>query len=257
MDLSLNRLFLLKFISRAGIGLWLAIWPLTVTHAGEIWVSALAQMPLGSGPRELNRTNCVGLMLKAFRSNDMVKALVFMPGATDELYMYRRARAMLTNREPSLMNAISAVTNQTFIRATFRAPFLLLHTEEDILEPEIQETHAAGFGELQSARPLAYVCYNDSDWAAVRSDLKKVLKARIRPAASSKESWHFYRHNLTGWNLSVGEAVQAIALAGRTSVTISRASGWLSGRSRIVFSEDRRSRSAPNLEGYRPTILTR
>ena len=31
---------------------------------------------------ELNRTNCVRLLLSAFKRNDVVKALVFVPGAT-------------------------------------------------------------------------------------------------------------------------------------------------------------------------------
>src|ERR1051325_10248028 len=61
--------------------------------AAENWSEALARMPLGSGPTELNRTNCVALLLGAFASNQTVKALIFMPGATDEFYMFRRARA--------------------------------------------------------------------------------------------------------------------------------------------------------------------
>src|ERR1019366_2324231 len=106
--------------------------------AAETWPEALARMPLGAKVTELNRTNCAGLLLGAFQSNDVVKALVFMPGATDELYFFRRARANLTNSAPSLLDAVSALTNQTLIRATFRPPLLLLHTGEDLLEPAIR-----------------------------------------------------------------------------------------------------------------------
>ncbi len=45
-------------------------------------------MPLGTNVTELNRTNCVGIMLRAFQSNNVVKALIFMPGATDEFYFF-------------------------------------------------------------------------------------------------------------------------------------------------------------------------
>src|SRR5215207_341865 len=88
--------------------------------AAESWQFALSKMPLHSPVTQLNRTNCVGLLLRAFQSNDVVRALVFMPGATDEFYMFRRARAQLTNSSPSLLDAITALTNQTLIRASFR-----------------------------------------------------------------------------------------------------------------------------------------
>ena len=98
-------------------------------------------MPLGTNVTQLNRTNCVGIMLGAFQSNDVVKALIFMPGATDEFYFFRRARADLTNSPASLLDAVSALTSQTLIRATFRPPLLLLHTDEDLLEPVIKIEH--------------------------------------------------------------------------------------------------------------------
>ena len=63
------------------------------SFAGEPWQEALARMPLGAGATELGRTNCVPLMLDAFQSNGVVKALIFMPGATDELLFFpARAR---------------------------------------------------------------------------------------------------------------------------------------------------------------------
>src|SRR5580700_2797029 len=103
--------------------------------AAESWQAALSRMPLAPHVFRLQRTNCVAVMLDAFQSNDVVKALIFMPGATDEFYMFRRADAVLTNGSPTLLDAVTALTNQTLIRATFRAPFLLLHTDEDPLDP--------------------------------------------------------------------------------------------------------------------------
>src|SRR6516164_5034495 len=102
--------------------------------ADDSWESTLAAMPLGPGHIELQASNCVDTMLRAFQSNAIVKALIFMPGATDEFYMFRRARAAVTNANPSLLDAIVALTNQTFIKATFVAPFLLLHSDEDSME---------------------------------------------------------------------------------------------------------------------------
>ena len=87
---------------------------------------------------ELNRTNCVRLMLKSFQASDAVKALVFMPGATDEFYMFRRARARLNGGSPTLLDAVAALTNQTYIRASYQKPLLLLHTDEDPMQPSIR-----------------------------------------------------------------------------------------------------------------------
>src|ERR1700758_1614887 len=90
--------------------------------AGQDWQDALSRMPLGAHITELNRTNCVPLILNAFQSNSVVKAIIFMPGATDELYFFKRARATLSSPNPSLADAIMALTNQTYIQADFRPP---------------------------------------------------------------------------------------------------------------------------------------
>ena len=58
------------------------------------------------------------ILLNSFRRNPAVQALIFMPGATDEFYFFRRARARLTNNAPTLLDAVTALTNQTYIRAT-------------------------------------------------------------------------------------------------------------------------------------------
>ena len=100
--------------------LTVCLFPLAL-NAAEPWQAALDRMPLGTNVTQLNRTNCVGIMLRAFRSNDVVKALVFMPGATDEFYFFRRAKADLTNNPASLLDALSALTNQSQIgRASCR-----------------------------------------------------------------------------------------------------------------------------------------
>src|ERR1700761_1780706 len=87
--------------------------------ASDTWQAALSRMPLTTPAPQLTRTNCVQVMLDSFQSNNVVKGIVFMPGATDEFYMFHRAKATLTNDTPSLFDAVVALTNQTFIRATF------------------------------------------------------------------------------------------------------------------------------------------
>ena len=195
-----------------------------------------------STPTVLNRTNCVPVLLAAFQSNSTVKALVFMPGATDELYMFRRARAVITNGSPTLLDAVIALTNQTHIRATFRSPFLLLHSAEDSLEPILDVRHPSTAATLQQRYFLPHALLNDRDWDTLQPALKKRLKIEIRPWKNSYDSWHFYRHSFAAWNLTGWEVLQVAALAGKTRVTLTR--------NRAVFALDRRFRETPKLEKF-------
>ena len=210
--------------------------------AAENWQAALARMPLGANVSELNRTNCAGIFLGSFQSNDVVKALVFMPGATDEFYFFRRARADLTNSPASLLDAVSALTNQTLIRATFRPPLLLLHTGEDLLEPVIKIEHQPTADKLKQARFVAHGLFDDRDWEHMRRVLKSSLRTNLLPWPHSHESWHFYRHSFAAWDLTGWEALQATALAGQTACTVRR--------KQVVFELDTRLRATPKVDVF-------
>jgi hypothetical protein len=161
-----------SFIALGLLALVLTL-PIESALRAEDWPEALSGMPLGGHVTHLNRTNCVDVLLHAFQSNNVVKALVFMPGATDEFYMFRRARADLTNASPSLLDALIALTNQTYIRITFRPPMLLLHTDEDPLEPVVVIEHQPTADKLKKARFPAQALYDDRDWDALQPVLKK------------------------------------------------------------------------------------
>jgi hypothetical protein len=219
----------------------LCLLPLTC-RAAEAWQFVLARMPLGTNVTQLNRTNCVGIMLGALQSNNVVKALVFMPGATDELYFFRRARADLTNSSASLLDAVRALTSQTLIRATFRPPLLLLHTDEDLLEPVIKIEHQATADKLRQARFVSHGVYNDRDWDFIRPALGKSLRIGLRPWPRSQDSWHFYRLSFAAWNLTGWEALECAALAGETAITVRR--------KQAVFVHDTRPRAAPKVDAF-------
>lgn len=205
---------------------------ISLSAPAEPWAEALAGMQLNTTVRQLNRTNCVELMLGAFRSNQVVRALVFMPGATDEFYMFRRARAELTSNSPSLLDAVTALTNQTLIRATFHAPVLLLHTSEDPLTPDIRIENEATAERLKRALLPGKELYIDSDWDHMQPILRRALRLDLRPWKRSMDSWHFYRHNFAGWNLSGWEALQCAALAGKSRFSVRRG--------QVVFEPDPR-----------------
>ena len=213
------------------------------TSAGELsWQAVLAQMHLRTPVRELNRTNCVAVVLDSFASNHVVKALVFMPGATDELYLFRRARAVLTNDSSSLLDAITALTNQTYIQATFRAPFLLLHTTEDPLEPSNLLKDRATEQKLRQHRSLAYLKCDDRDWDFLQPILKHRLGIPLRPWRYSNQSWHFYRHSFVAWNVNGLEALELAAFAGKSKFTLRRGEA--------IFEVDPRVRAAPKFDAH-------
>lgn len=226
------------------IGLLLLCGATQGAFAGEPWQAALAQMPLAVPATELNRTNCVPLMLNAFQSNGVVKALVFMPGATDELYFFRRAHAVLTNTHPTLLDAVTALTNQTYIQATFQPPLLLLHTTEDALD---------GFATVKSERTAAKLrrkiipdrlVFNDTEWDSVRAKVNGKLSVGLRPFSGAPESWHFYRHSFAACGVTDWEMLEAIALAGKTTFTVH----WLTAD----FKADTRTGVTPRLETFPP-----
>jgi hypothetical protein len=202
-------------------------------QANDSWHSALSKMPLSANVTQLNRINCVDVMLRAFQSNDVVKALIFMPGATDEFYFFRRAKAVLTNESPTLLHALQALTNQTLIRATFRPPMLLLHTAEDPLGPLF---HIEDWGAEERLRRLRFVphaLYNDRDWDYLLPILSKRLKTRFLPYRNTRDSWHFFRHSFAGWNLTGREVLEAVSLAGKTTFTVQKR--------RVIFEGDTRT----------------
>ncbi len=188
--------------------------------AGESWQDALGKMPLDANVTELNRTNCVSLLLNSFQSNGVVKALIFMPGATDEIYFFRRARAMLTNSNPSLLDAVAALTNQTFIQATFQPPLLLLHTTEDSLDGFAIVKNESTAKKLREQSVSGRVVFNDADWDIVRAVLNKKLSVGLRPFSDAPDSWHFYRHSFVADGVTEWEMLESIALAGKTTFTV-------------------------------------
>lgn len=217
----------------------------------EEWQDALARMPLKESPALLTSSNCVQLLLNSFQPDHTVKALIFMPGATDEFYMFHRARASLTNTNPSMLDAVTALTNQTFIRATFQPPLLLLHTDEDPLDPliTIENSEAAGF--LRERRFAARAVFFDRDWNYIQPILEKTLKIHVLPWRQTFESWHFYRHSFTAAGLDGLEALRATALAGKTKVTISKRPFFHLRRFQARFAPDARVRTVPTIEPAR------
>ena len=217
------------------------------TARAESWESAFARMPLGTNVSELHRSNCVPLLLRAFKRNETVKGLVFMPGATDEFYFFRRAHAKLGMAEPTLLDAIIALTNQTYIQATFYPPFLLLHSVEDPPEPIIEVSDVKLAAKLRQKRFSKRILYNDRQWDYLNRELAIRFNRTVLPERGDHDSFHFYRHSLAGYDLTCWEALEALSLAGKTTVTLEKR--------RIVFKGDSRFGEKPKMDHFPYEIM--
>ncbi|HWD19167.1 MAG TPA: hypothetical protein VHB20_07795 [Verrucomicrobiae bacterium] len=190
--------------------------------AQTTWQEAFAKMPLPENVAELDRSNCVRLMLHAFQRNAAVKALIFMPGATDEFYFFRRAHARLTNASPTLLDAVIALTNQTYIRVAERPPFLLLHGVEDPLEPLVIIQDQKTADRIKRKKFDRAALFDDLDWDHMEPLLAFAADTRMRPPPDSPLSHHFFRNSFAEFDLTAWEAMEASAMAGKTKFTVQR-----------------------------------
>ena len=211
---------------------------------GESWQDALSQMPLGANVRELSRTNGIPLMLNAFQSNSVVKALVFLPGAADDFVFYRRARAELTNAEPSLLDAVVALTNQTHIHAEFRPPLLLLYTTEDTLGPVATIKSKSTAEKLQKRVVSGRLVFCDCNWDNLRPGLRHKLSVDLWPYPDAPGSWHFWPNNFAACGVTQWELLEAIARSNKTTFTLH----WLTAD----FKLDERNGPVQNLKNFPP-----
>jgi hypothetical protein len=222
------------FILLAALAPFLGTEPLA---AQASWQEEFAKMPLIETAPVLNRHNCVRIMLGSFRRNSAVKALIFMPGATDEFYFFRRARATVTNTSPTLLDAVAALTNQTYIRATEVPPFLVLHTAEDPLEPLVMVEDQRTADRMKKKHFEKHALFNDRDWDFVQPILAFDLNIHITPGLRVHESNHFFRHSLAEYDLNGWDALRAVALADKTKFTVKT--------KKIVFEGDLRYLAKP------------
>ncbi len=196
------------------------------------WQAALAGMPLPAPAPLLNRENVVCVILEAFRSNDLVRAMIVLPGVLNDFYLIHRDQPKLNLRASNVLEAVIALTNATELRATFQAPFLLLHLAEDRLQPRFVIQDPASLRRLESEHHLPHLLYCDAHWGRLQPDLRVSLRRKFRPEAQSTDAWHFERHNLAGWGLSDWEVLVAVSLASATSFRVEKQAILFQARAR-------------------------
>lgn len=203
-----------------------------LSAAAADWTEALAKMPLATNVTELTESNCIPLLLRSFTSNTVLKAFVIMPGGGDEFCFFHRAKATLTNASPTLLDALSALTNQTLIRVEALPPFLVLRSQTDQLPPLGLVVHEPTAEKLKSdATTISGTCF-DRPWDTLHPTIEKRLKITLEPEPGSPDMFHFWRHSMTVYGVTGWEMLQAMALAERSTFTVQK--------KRVVFACDPR-----------------
>ncbi len=200
------KISILGFVAFAAASIYRA-------QAQPSWQEEFAKMPLVETVTNIDRFNFARVMLKSFKKNDAVKGFLFMPGATDEFYFFHRAHADITNANPTLLDAVVALTNHTYLHATVVPPFLVIHTTEDPLEPIIvvKDQHTAD--RIRHKHFEKHALFNDDDWDAVRRILAIDLNTRVTPRKGSHDSYHFFRHSVAAYDLEGWDAIRALDMA--------------------------------------------
>ena len=182
-------------------------------------MKALRAMPVP--PVALNRSNAVDVLLGSFQSNAVVKAVVVLPGVSDDFYLIHRDAPALNLRATNLWAAIVALTNATPMRVTWRESFVLLHAgAREVLQASMRMDDTAMAGRLREQRLSGRMLHLDAHWEMVQPALERALGRTVRPQGASTDAWHFNRHNLAGWNLTGWELLEVISLTGGTKVTV-------------------------------------
>jgi len=210
--------------------------------SAETWPDALSTMPLAANTGWLTRTNCAEIMFQALNANHTLKAIVFMPGATDELYFFHRVNVRLTNAQPTLLDAVQALTNQSPLRVAFHAPLLLIYSEEDVLTLDIKVEHPGTVQQLKTRVIPGRQEFLDRDWKVVRDHHLRKMSVGISPLNRFAITRHFYRHTYAGWNLTEWETLEATALAGKTRFTVRK--------NHVEFDLDERIGAVPQLKSF-------
>lgn len=186
------------------------------------WVETLKRTPCPVTSIHVYQTEPVELILKNFRAEGDFRGVVLCPSASDELYFFDWGTVKIEAANPTLFDALAAITNRTKLQLTFKAPFLLIHAQRDKLDEPISIEPKAEETKLLETKLKGQTYYLDRPWDRIHSRLKKLAKRKIMPSDRDPVSWHYYRISMVGEDLSVMEFIRALAYGAKTTVRIEK-----------------------------------
>lgn len=198
---------------------------------GEDWESAFARIPIRVQNFAVHLTPPVELILTNFQPTAEIRAVVLMPGAADRLYFFDWGQADL-GPNPTLLDAIAAITNKADLRVIIQPPFLLIGRSYDDPSDPVSMAADVRLDKLKlDTRKLAGRTYIlDRPYDRLVPQAEKLTRLRVKPSRRDPASWHYYRVSIIGYDLTAHEFLQALGYATKTSVIIDR-------RGRATFAE--------------------
>src|SRR5687767_3712380 len=101
-----------------------------ISIQAQDWQSHFGNIPIRTKSFRAHLTPPVELILTNFQPTTELRAVVLMPGAADRLYFYDWGEVTLPEN-PTLLDAVTALTNAADLRVFVAPPFLLIGRESD------------------------------------------------------------------------------------------------------------------------------
>lgn len=201
----------------------LAALLVSISLRAQDWQSHFATIPVRTTKFRAHLTPPVELILTSFKPSPPIRAIVLMPGAADRLYFYDWGEVTLPNN-PTLLDAITALTNAADLRVFVALPFLLIGREyDDPSDPlSIQPGVAAEKLKLTERKTRGRTYFLDRSYDRIILQAEKLSRLKLKPSRRSFDSWHFYRLAMVGYDLTAAEFLKALAYGTKCSVVVDR-----------------------------------
>jgi hypothetical protein len=199
-------------------------------HA-EDWQTAFAKIPIRVTNFPAHLTPPVELILTNFQPTAEIRGVILMPGAADRLYFFDWGQIVLP-LNPTLLDAIAALTNKADLRVFVAPPFLLIGMQYDdprdplTVDPNISLEKL----KLNERKKPGRTYFIDRPYDNVLPQIEKVAHLRPKPSRSDPASWHYYRLSFVGYDLTGAECLRAIAYGTKTSVRVQKRRALFSER---------------------------
>jgi hypothetical protein len=187
------------------------------------WQTAFSKIPIRATKFSSHLTPPVELILTNFQPTTEIRAIVLMPGAADHLYFYDWGEVTLP-ANPTLLDAITALTNKADLRIFAAPPFLLIGMQYDNpVDPlAIDSDTSIDKLKLNTRKKPGRAYYLDCPYDRLVRDAEKLTHLRLKPSRSDPASWHYYRLSFVGYDLTAAEFLRVIAYGTKTSVHIQK-----------------------------------
>jgi hypothetical protein len=192
-----------------------------VALRAQDWQTAFSKISIHTQTFPAHQTPPIELILTNFQPTAEIRGVILMPGAADRIIFYDWGEINL-RENPTLLDAITALTNKVGLRVFVTPPFLLIGMPyDDPSDPLtiLPKTRPEKL-KLDQHKLPGRTYYIDRPYDRLVPKIQKVSRLRIKPSLSDPASWHFYRLSFIAYDLDAADLLRAVAYGTKTSVRI-------------------------------------